>query len=143
MNEDSRTSCIWQEILTSLSGDRLPHLEEADCAYEGNQFTTSSSGSLNTSIRCLRIRVIEHTDSRATVSWHDPTSCHYDDQHWRRARARHAGVCALSGATVSRGEDIFQPSRRRPPPANAGAMILASALPLCADEDQGDEQPSD
>jgi hypothetical protein len=79
---------------------------------------------------CVKISVLDRTDRTATLAWHDPTSCHYDDQRWHRAAAQCNGVCAMTGALITRGTDIFRPSRRKTnlAPCNAHAMILASAL---------------
>jgi hypothetical protein len=76
------------------------------------------------------VRIVELSERSLTIVWHDPTACSYDDQRWRRSRSRRAGVCALTGAAIRRGQDIFKPSSGKPPPANAEAMILASALPV-------------
>ncbi len=79
---------------------------------------------------CVTISVLDRTDRTATLAWHDPTSCHYDDQRWHRAAAQCNGVCAMTGALITRGTDVFRPSRRKTnlAPCNAHAMILASAL---------------
>jgi hypothetical protein len=77
----------------------------------------------------VTINVLDRMERVATIAWHDPTSCHYDDQRWHRCIARRAGVCALTGARIVRGADIFRPSHSRPVPVNAHAMILTSALP--------------
>lgn len=78
---------------------------------------------------CVRIHVLERKERVVTIAWHDPTSCHYDDQLWHRCAAPRNGVCALSGDEILRGADIFRPWRRKSMPANAHAMILTSALP--------------
>ena len=78
---------------------------------------------------CVRIRIAELSAGTATLSWHDSTACHYEDQKWRRGKARRAGICSLSGQSVMRGADVFRPSRRGVRgPVNSDAMILASAL---------------
>jgi Domain of unknown function (DUF3331) len=78
----------------------------------------------------VTINVLDRTERTATLAWHDPTSCHYDDQRWHRVAARSNGVCAMTGALITRGTDVFRPSRRKTnlAPSNAHAMILASAL---------------
>jgi hypothetical protein len=75
------------------------------------------------------VSLIERTtSSTATFAWRDPTSCSYGEQIWRAARAKVSGICAISGARIKRGDLIFHPQRSKLAPANAGAMILASAL---------------
>jgi hypothetical protein len=46
---------------------------------------------------CVTINVLELTESYATIGWHDPTRCRYEDQRWRRFRTLRAGVCAMTG----------------------------------------------
>jgi hypothetical protein len=76
-----------------------------------------------------QIRVIDRpTPSTATVAWRDPTHCSYGDQVWHACRARDAGVCALSGQSIKRGDSIYTPRPCRPAPLNAGAMILGTVL---------------
>jgi hypothetical protein len=79
----------------------------------------------------VHIEVIEHsTPACAVISWRDSTSCCYGYQVWRQATSRRAGVCALSGAEIRRGDEIFQPYVRYVLPANAAAMILAANIDL-------------
>jgi hypothetical protein len=80
-------------------------------------------------VRSANVRIVEWSERSLTIVWHDPTACSYVDQRWMRSKSSGSGVCALSGAVICRGEDIFKPSRSKPTPANAGAMILVSALP--------------
>ncbi|WOD13845.1 DUF3331 domain-containing protein [Paraburkholderia kirstenboschensis] len=75
------------------------------------------------------IRVLERSGrTSATVAWSDATSCHYGEQPWRRCIARKAGVCALSGQTIARGDAVYRPRRVRPAPRNVAAMILAAVM---------------
>lgn len=80
------------------------------------------------------IRVLERNGpNSATVAWRDATSCCYGEQLWRRCIAREAGVCALSGHAIARGDAVFRPRLVRPAPRNIEAMILAKvmeAIPL-------------
>jgi hypothetical protein len=63
------------------------------------------------------------------LSWSDPTRCSYREQVWKRATARRAGVCVLSGVAIKRGDAVFRPQARRfKVPLNSGAMILAVSL---------------
>lgn len=63
------------------------------------------------------------------LSWSDPTRCSYREQVWKRATARRAGVCVLSGQAIKRGDAVFRPQARRfKVPLNSGAMILAASL---------------
>lgn len=76
------------------------------------------------------VRVVEWSDKSLTIVWHDPTACSYDDQRWRRLKSTKDGVCALTGQAIRKGDEVFKPGRSKPPPANAEAMILVSALPV-------------
>ncbi|CAB3807168.1 DUF3331 domain-containing protein [Pararobbsia alpina] len=77
---------------------------------------------------CVTINVLELTESYATIGWYDPTRCRYEDQRWRRFRTLRAGVCAMTGAPIVAGTDVFHPIATRSGPANADTMILAHAL---------------
>jgi hypothetical protein len=83
---------------------------------------------------CVTINVRELTESSATIGWYDPTCCRYEDQHWCRFKARHGGVCAMTGAQIAVGADVFHPARIRGVAANADAMILTHALQCAAPE---------
>lgn len=83
--------------------------------------------------KCV-IRVLErHGRTSATLAWSDATSCCYGEQIWRRCIARKAGVCALSGQAIARGDAVFRPRLVQAIPRNFEAMILATvmeAIPL-------------
>jgi len=81
---------------------------------------------------CVTINVRELTESSATIGWYDPTRCRYEDQHWSRFKARHAGVCAMTGIPIAPGADVFRPAHTRGGAANADAMILMRALQCAA-----------
>lgn len=68
------------------------------------------------------------TSLTAIIAWRDPTECRYGEQRWRGGVARSRGTCALTGRIIRRGDAIYRPQRRVPPPANAGAMILSEAV---------------
>ena len=78
--------------------------------------------------KCV-IRLLERTSpTSATVAWSDSTSCCYGAQLWRRGIAKKAGVCALSGQTIAKGNAVYRPRRVQPIPRNIEAMILAAVL---------------
>ncbi|WP_353889430.1 DUF3331 domain-containing protein [uncultured Paraburkholderia sp.] len=76
------------------------------------------------------VKLVERvTDRTVLVTWCDATSCRYADQLWTRRLARRASHCSLTGQLILRGDTVYGPSARTfQPPANAGAMILASSL---------------
>jgi hypothetical protein len=129
----------WKHILYVLQRDCSSSSLERRANRESSrgQHTSQRAGEARRPARtalpyfptCVTINVLDRTDRTATLAWHDPTSCHYDDQHWHRAAAQCNGVCAMTGALITRGTEVFRPSRRKnPAPCNAHAMILASAL---------------
>jgi hypothetical protein len=78
------------------------------------------------------VRVIERpTAQTATLDWRDSTHCCYREQLWVAARSRVSGRCAMTGAAILPGDEIFRPRPTRPAPRNVGAMILASAVEAC------------
>jgi hypothetical protein len=89
---------------------------------------------------CVKINVLELTESAATITWYDPTRCRYVDQRWRRRRAGRAGVCSMTGVLIARGADVFHPADPRRLAANADAMILTRALQCAAASSAGDNE---
>jgi Domain of unknown function (DUF3331) len=76
--------------------------------------------------RSAKIEILDRpTKSTIVLSWRDPTGCRYGYQMWRKAIAKRPGMCAMSGASIRRGDMIFQPGMNGGKPANASAMILA------------------
>jgi hypothetical protein len=131
----------WRGILDQLQGvTRDPPDErrragniDSRARASGNRTRTLGSPAnvkMDYAGKTAAVRIVESSEKSLTIVWHDPTACSYDDQRWRRSRSSRAGVCALTGAAICRGQDIFKPSSGKPPPANAEAMILASALPV-------------
>nr|WP_243772075.1 DUF3331 domain-containing protein [Burkholderia anthina] len=74
-----------------------------------------------------QVQVLERSAQLLVVRWVEPGRAHFGEQHWKPGRARHAGVCALTGARIACGDDVFRPTGR-PVPPNSRAMILAIAL---------------
>jgi hypothetical protein len=79
------------------------------------------------------VTVIDRPSALTVVlDWRDPTKCCYREQLWVSARARVSGRCAMTGAAIEPGDDIFRPRPARPAPRNVTAMVLASAVEACA-----------
>src|ERR1700710_1740366 len=77
----------------------------------------------------LALRVVERLTPRtATVDWCEAGICHYSEQTWVAATAKHSGACALTGARIRHGDHIYRPRSATPPPGNAGAMIVADEI---------------
>lgn len=77
----------------------------------------------------VAISLLDRNSTRtATVSWSDAQGCKYGEQLWRLATAKRSGICALSQQPIAAGDAIYRPTKMNPPPANAAAMMLASAI---------------
>ncbi|WP_233888376.1 DUF3331 domain-containing protein [Paraburkholderia flagellata] len=75
------------------------------------------------------ITLLEHLSPRTIALRWCSASCHYGYQIWVCAKARRAGVCAVSGKAIRRGDIIYRPYTRTPVlPVNVNAMIHLSAL---------------
>jgi hypothetical protein len=75
----------------------------------------------------LAVSLLDRPSPRTiAVSWRDPLSCHYGHQAWRASVAARSGKCVLSGQPIRRGDLIYRPEASQPPPANEGAMMIAS-----------------
>jgi len=153
MNPDTLSVDTWGKILSGLMAgakrgkdDRQRVLDQAPANQKARRRERHSEISLvrvncDEVGRCASIRILDRTEKKARIAWHDSTSCHYEDQRWTRSISARVGVCAMSGEMIPRGADIFRPSRANPVPANAGAMILTSALPAL--EKEGDDEIKD
>ncbi|RFU49657.1 DUF3331 domain-containing protein [Paraburkholderia sp. DHOC27] len=75
------------------------------------------------------VRVVDRPSAlTVTLDWRDSTKCCYREQLWVAGRARVSGRCAMSGAPILPGDDIFRPRPARPAPRNVSAMVLAAAV---------------
>jgi hypothetical protein len=114
-------SCIVSELVRDgcLAGERAMGRRGQTCP--GNARGASGVGAM--------VTVLERrSESLVIVLWQDATSGQYGDQVWCKSRSNRVGVCALSGNGIRRGDPIYRPRQRPFPPANARAMILASAI---------------
>jgi hypothetical protein len=90
------------------------------------------------------VTVIERqTAQTVTLDWRDSTNCCYREQLWVAARSRVNARCAVSGASILPGDEIFRPRPTRPAPRNVGAMILASVVEACCRRGADDGPVSD
>lgn len=82
---------------------------------------------------CARNAVVTFVErispNAVSITWRDSTGGNYREQRWVLRAARSRGVCALTGATISRGDFIYHPvGNSRVQPANLAQMIRAEAL---------------
>ena len=123
----------WQQTVgllhhcAELTMDRALALRRAD--GRNRRHPPRPSGSFAVKGRSAEVQVTARPSRvTATVTWCDSTSCRYGDQLWRKMIARSAGICALSGTTISRGDPVYRPITSTLMPANATAMILARCI---------------
>lgn len=135
MRSDLRGSDPWKHAIDmlkqtsdswSLTGFQSSRLSAKERVLLGSP----SRRRLNTVVKVLD----KPTSTTATVAWLDSTSCHYGDQMWSLRTARIDGICALTGAPVSKGDTVYQPRSYGFRPCNAEEMILSAALVAAADE---------
>ncbi|MFD1557512.1 DUF3331 domain-containing protein [Paraburkholderia silviterrae] len=76
------------------------------------------------------IVILEWLDNAAiSLSWHDATSCNYEEQTWTVSKARTRGRCALSGRLIERGDCVFRPRLRGAGQLrNGNRMILVDSV---------------
>jgi hypothetical protein len=117
----------------NLGGTDQESVQRAICKYHSES---------NVSVCRPFVRVIERqTAQTVTLDWRDPTNCCYREQLWVAARSRVSARCAMSGAPILPGDEIFRPRPTRPAPRNVGAMILASVVEACCRR-QADYEPA-
>jgi Domain of unknown function (DUF3331) len=141
MEASARRPDPWKHTLANLLEPRPPHVSKVNLVSgDLNSSRRNTPRTDRTSSRrcfehiqpssCVKISILERFDRVAVIWWCDPTACNYSDQTWRRMLARRSGTCALTGAQISSGDDVFMPATRKAKPINYGAMILTSALPV-------------
>ena len=75
------------------------------------------------------VTLVDRVSEKIVVLRWISTSCHYGDQVWVECIARRAGVCALTGLPIRRGDTFYSPRcRGRCTPVNAAAMLHSTAL---------------
>ncbi|WP_052405725.1 DUF3331 domain-containing protein [Paraburkholderia heleia] len=75
------------------------------------------------------ITLLERLSPRTVALRWCSASCHYGYQIWVCAKARRAGVCAVSGKAIRRDDLIYRPyTRTLVVPVNVNAMIHSFAL---------------
>ncbi|WP_429569681.1 DUF3331 domain-containing protein [Paraburkholderia sp. JPY419] len=75
------------------------------------------------------VTLLERLSPRTVVLRWCSASCHYGYQIWVCAKARRAGMCAVSGKAIRGGDIIYRPSTRTPVlPLNVNAMIHLAAF---------------
>jgi hypothetical protein len=132
MHIEPRTS-VWHHVVSALLADRRSSERSAVHAAGVAPRIDAQAPSSH-----VLVEVVERlTDSTIAVLWQDATRCCYLDQVWINCRARAKGYCALTGTLIHRGDNVYKPRSRGVLPANAEAMIVASAITAVRKGDLG------
>jgi hypothetical protein len=128
----------WGHVLNVLAVVTRARVEEdegvpclLDSAYDaGCPIAHRACNSIGDGYTEARINIIERiSPTRLVVCWCDATTGRYGEQSWKLGAARNKSVCALSGATIRRGDKVYRPySRGQKKPVNADQSILASVV---------------
>lgn len=74
-----------------------------------------------------KIQILEKlNEKRLLLSWCEPDRCNYTEQLWSLRKMTRKATCALTGRSISRGEQAFAPLGS---PANLGNFIAVNAVP--------------
>lgn len=125
VSTESDPALRWRQIARSLGAvdderERIP--ERASRRMRRAELLGASErGNDN-----VKIEVLDRlTTVSVVLSWRDSTGCSYGYQLWQKGVARRAGMCAISGLAIRRGDHIYRPGTIGRLPSNAAAMILA------------------
>jgi Domain of unknown function (DUF3331) len=78
---------------------------------------------------CAQVSALDYDGRQLWLRWVEPGRSHYGEQRWLLVAAKRSGYCILSGLPIRRGEMVFRPWGR-PPPPNADKMILSQQVEL-------------
>ncbi|HKT96268.1 MAG TPA: DUF3331 domain-containing protein [Paraburkholderia sp.] len=124
----------WEHTLSLLSGGPAScgRRNDDSCSQSSNTRTSpkqqQDAVQATPALRAHLAVVETWSENLLSVSWSDPTSGRYSEQPWRLCIARKGGVCALTGASIRRGDRVYRPLSRKLMSMNAGWVVLASAL---------------
>jgi Domain of unknown function (DUF3331) len=131
----------WAEVVSNLSesGRSQAHRRRHDVIassspYLGNKAQPAIAGKrehVHSQLsRNVHVSLVERLGAKSvSITWHDSTAACYGEQLWMRRVARSAGLCALTGMIVRRGDFVYGPaSRAAVRPLNCTQMILATVL---------------
>ncbi|WP_373321081.1 DUF3331 domain-containing protein [Paraburkholderia flagellata] len=125
----------WEQIIQGLSNGQARETVSGDLSVRQNITAAewcreeSFSGS-------AYIHIVEWvSDDAVIMRWRDSRSGVYGEQRWVLTLARRSKRCALSGATIRRGDLVFRPAaRRRFVASNSQVEILPEPLRQLATE---------
>ncbi|HVE10802.1 MAG TPA: DUF3331 domain-containing protein [Paraburkholderia sp.] len=131
------TACVEDDIVRrALLGLLMPQSVgnasgKANCTLRVKRRRPAFDSCDDSGGQTVRVNILDKLSSvTISVYWSDPCSGHYAEQIWRMGFARIDAACVLTGTPIRRGDPVFRPhARATKAPANAGRMILASAVP--------------
>jgi hypothetical protein len=104
-----------------------PHRSDGRCR-KGRKIQQGNDATGDTPCAAV-VTLLDRLSPRTIALRWCSASCHYGYQIWVCAKARRAGVCAVSGKAIRRGDIVFRPYTRTPVlPVNVNAMIHLAAL---------------
>ncbi|WP_259295166.1 DUF3331 domain-containing protein [Paraburkholderia sp. DHOC27] len=134
----------WSAVISRLKGDgaeallqviekvsqpiRKARRDSAPCANRGSAVDRARTAPSRP--KSTRVTFVERFTAKSiSITWRDATAANYSEQLWIRRIARSHGVCALTGASIVRGDAVYSPAGRTAMrPANCAQMVLASVL---------------
>jgi hypothetical protein len=126
--------CTMEPHAQTLSPDELApgHIAEPRC-YDGrcrkSRETRRGDNAADDAPCAAVVTLLDRLSPRTVALRWCSASCHYGYQIWVCAKARRAGVCAVSGKAIRRGDIIYRPyTRTLIVPVNVNAMIHLAAL---------------
>ncbi|MGF6770705.1 hypothetical protein P3T18_003184 [Paraburkholderia sp. GAS199] len=116
----------WAATISWLQADVS---SDSDAATEAS-IIAPDSDALRSDASSAMVTFVERFGEKSiSITWRDATGANYSEQLWMRRNSRCAGVCALTGAKIARGDAVYAPSTRPAVrPANIGQMIRAESV---------------
>ena len=126
MQADLANDECWRAALRLLDGGSRERVERRLAPHA--EAATLPVAQTDARRECV-VRVVDRVSAKSViVDWCDATSCRYGDQLWNMSVAKRRGRCALSGAAIDAGDEVYRPRPGRLRPVNAAAMMLASEV---------------
>jgi hypothetical protein len=118
-----------QETSRAIPKSRCKTAAGEDCASSSRPRARPRREAASCRDVSASVTLVERLSATTVVLRWCSCHCHYGDQVWIRRTASTAGICAVTGNLIRRGETVYRPQgRRRVPLLNADAMIHPSAF---------------
>jgi hypothetical protein len=117
-----KTTSAWTSIVTLLAGNETREPAGTRSRRRTSMGSRRYAGASTSAI----VRIVDRPTLRTLiVSWRDALTGCYGYQLWNAKKARHDGICALTGRHIARGDAVFSPKPGQAHPGNSDAMIAA------------------